>query len=41
MLMFLRVTIWFLRLTVIANTIIAMLIAIFVKTVYGLYLICR
>jgi len=35
-----RVTVWFLRLTVVVNTIIAMLIAIFVKTVYGLYLIC-
>lgn len=35
-----RVTIWFLRLTVVVNTVIAMLIAIFVKTVYGLYLIC-
>jgi len=35
-----RVTVWFLRFTVVVNTIIAMLIAIFVKTVYGLYLIC-
>ncbi|XP_063688672.1 high-affinity choline transporter 1-like [Bolinopsis microptera] len=35
-----RVTVWFLRATILVNTIIAMLIAIFVKTVYGLYLIC-
>lgn len=35
-----KVTIWFLRGTVFVNTVIAMIIAIFVKTVYGLYLIC-
>jgi len=35
-----RVSLWFLRGTVIVNTVIAMLIAIFVKSVYGLYLIC-
>lgn len=34
------VTLWFLRFAILVNTIIAMLIAIFVKSVYGLYLIC-
>ncbi|KAL5256862.1 hypothetical protein ACHWQZ_G011954 [Mnemiopsis leidyi] len=35
-----RVSMWLLRFTVIINTVIAMMIAILVKTVYGLYLIC-
>jgi len=35
-----KVTLWFLRGAIVVNTIIAMLIAIFVKSVYGLYLIC-
>ncbi|XP_063683471.1 high affinity choline transporter 1-like [Bolinopsis microptera] len=35
-----KFTVWFLRGTVFVNTVIAMIIAIFVKTVYGLYLIC-
>jgi len=34
------VTLWFLRGAILLNTCIAMLIAIFVKSVYGLYLIC-
>lgn len=33
-------TLWFLRGIIVVNTVIAMLIAIFVKSVYGLYLIC-